>query len=65
MTIHHRLLHRMQLAIARGDMLDRHDMTAVERAHEANAGIDAILVGESLMSQPDIGAAVDRLLARA
>jgi indole-3-glycerol phosphate synthase len=31
----------------------------------ANAGIDAILVGESLMTQPDIGAAVDRLLGRA
>ena len=28
------------------------------------AGIDAILVGESLMREPDIGAAVDRLLAR-
>jgi indole-3-glycerol phosphate synthase len=28
------------------------------------AGVDAILVGESLMRQPDIGAAVDRLLGR-
>jgi len=28
------------------------------------AGVDAMLVGESLMRQPDIGAAVDRLLAR-
>jgi indole-3-glycerol phosphate synthase len=28
------------------------------------AGVDAILVGESLMRQPDIGAAVDGLLAR-
>jgi indole-3-glycerol phosphate synthase len=28
----------------------------------ADAGIDAILVGESLMREPDIGAAVDRLL---
>jgi len=28
------------------------------------AGVDAILVGEHLMSQPDIGAAVRRLLAR-
>jgi indole-3-glycerol phosphate synthase len=28
------------------------------------AGVDAILVGESLMRDPDIGAAVDRLLAR-
>lgn len=29
------------------------------------AGVDAMLVGESLMSQPDIGAAVDELLGRA
>jgi indole-3-glycerol phosphate synthase len=28
------------------------------------AGVDAILVGESLMRQPDIGAAVDRLLGK-
>jgi len=28
------------------------------------AGVDAILVGESLMREPDIGAAVDRLLER-
>jgi indole-3-glycerol phosphate synthase len=27
-----------------------------------NAGVDAILVGESLMANPDIGAAVDTLL---
>jgi indole-3-glycerol phosphate synthase len=30
----------------------------------ADAGVDAILVGESLMRHPDIGAAVDRLLGR-
>jgi indole-3-glycerol phosphate synthase len=30
----------------------------------AAAGVDAILVGESLMAQPDIGAAVDLLLGR-
>ena len=29
------------------------------------AGVDAILVGESLMREPDIGAAVDRLLGDA
>jgi indole-3-glycerol phosphate synthase len=28
------------------------------------AGVDAILVGESLMREPDIGVAVDRLLGR-
>jgi len=28
----------------------------------AQAGVDAILVGESLMAEPDIGAAVDRLM---
>jgi indole-3-glycerol phosphate synthase len=31
----------------------------------AAAGVDAILVGESLMREPDIGAAVDRLLGHA
>ena len=30
----------------------------------ADAGVDAILVGETLMAQPDIGAAVDELLGR-
>jgi indole-3-glycerol phosphate synthase len=30
----------------------------------AAAGVDAILVGESLMREPDIGAAIDRLLGR-
>lgn len=30
----------------------------------AMAGVDAILVGESLMREPDIGAAVDRLMGR-
>jgi indole-3-glycerol phosphate synthase len=34
----------------------------VQRLEEA--GVDAILVGESLMREPDIGAAVDRLLGR-
>ncbi len=30
----------------------------------SNAGVDAILVGETLIREPDIGAAVDRLLGR-
>ena len=30
----------------------------------AAAGVDAMLVGESLMREPDIGAAVDRLLGK-
>jgi indole-3-glycerol phosphate synthase len=34
----------------------------VERLHAA--GVDAILVGETLMREPDVGAAVDRLLGR-
>jgi len=29
-----------------------------------SAGVDAILVGETLMREPDVGAAVDRLLGR-
>ena len=39
-----------------------HSRADVEKL--AAAGVDAILVGESLMLQPDIGAAVDRLLGR-
>jgi indole-3-glycerol phosphate synthase len=38
--------------------------TAADVARLAAAGIDAILVGESLMASPDIGAAVDALLGR-
>jgi indole-3-glycerol phosphate synthase len=38
--------------------------TAADVARLKTAGVNAILVGESLVSQPDIGAAVDRLLAR-
>jgi len=29
-----------------------------------SAGVEAMLVGESLMREPDIGAAVDRILGR-
>jgi indole-3-glycerol phosphate synthase len=39
-----------------------HDRTHVLRLQEA--GVDAMLVGESLLREPDIGAAVDRLLPR-
>lgn len=38
--------------------------TATDVARLRTAGIDAMLVGESLMRQPDIGAAVDQLLAQ-
>jgi indole-3-glycerol phosphate synthase len=38
--------------------------TAADVARLAAAGVDAILVGESLMSSADIGAAVDALLGR-
>jgi len=38
--------------------------TAADVARLAAAGVDAMLVGESLMREPEIGAAVDRLLAR-
>jgi indole-3-glycerol phosphate synthase len=36
--------------------------TAADVGRLADAGVNAILVGESLMREPDIGAAVDRLL---
>jgi indole-3-glycerol phosphate synthase len=39
-----------------------HTRADVERL--AAAGVDAMLVGESLMAQPDLGAAVDALLGR-
>ena len=35
-----------------------------DAARLAEAGVEAILVGEHLMASPDIGAAVDRLLGR-
>jgi len=38
--------------------------TPADVARLAAADVDAILVGESLMREPDIGAAVDRLLGR-
>ncbi len=38
--------------------------TAADVQRLGEAGVDAILVGESLMRQPDIGAAVDALLGR-
>src|SRR5262245_60259523 len=38
--------------------------THVDVQRLETAGVDAILVGESLMREPDIGAAVDRLLGR-
>jgi indole-3-glycerol phosphate synthase len=38
--------------------------TAADVLRYETAGIDAILVGESLMREADIGAAVDRLLGR-
>jgi len=38
--------------------------TAADVQRLADAGVNAMLVGESLMAQPDIGAAVDALLGR-
>ena len=43
MEIDHRLLHRMQRAVRAAQMLDGDDMAAVERAEEADAGIDAFI----------------------
>ena len=41
--IDHRLLHRMQAAVASPEMFDGDDMAAVERAEEADAGVDAFI----------------------
>ena len=45
--------------VAESGIKTREDVRRLEAA-----GVDAILVGESLMREPDIGAAVDRLLGR-
>jgi indole-3-glycerol phosphate synthase len=45
--------------VAESGIRTRADVQRLERA-----GVDAILVGETLMSSPDIGAAVDSLLGR-
>ena len=45
--------------VAESGIQTREDVLRLEAA-----GVDAILVGESLMREPDIGAAVDRLLGR-
>ena len=41
---------------------ERHSNATDDVQRLEAAGVDAILVGESLMREPDIGAAVDRLL---
>jgi len=45
--------------VAESGIRSREDVRRLEAA-----GVDAMLVGESLMREPDIGAAVDRLLGR-
>jgi indole-3-glycerol phosphate synthase len=47
------------LLVGESGIRTREDVERLEAA-----GVDAMLVGESLMRQPDIGAAVDRLLGR-
>ena len=53
MEVDHRLLHRMQVAVAPLQMLDRHDMAAVERAEEADAGVDAFIDQACRREPPD------------
>ena len=61
MEIDHRLLHRVQPALFAAQMLDGDDMGAVERAEEADAGVDP-LIGEfaagELPDQHRAGAAI-------
>lgn len=62
--LHHtlRLLEQIPdecLVVAESGIHSRDDVRLLE-----SAGVDAMLVGESLMRQDDIGAAVDRLLGR-
>lgn len=49
-----------RVLVAESGIRSRADVERLEAA-----GVDAMLVGESLMREPDIGAAVDRLLGRA
>ena len=61
MEVDHRLLHRMQFSGFAAEVLDRHDMAAVERAEEADAGVDAFvdeLAGDELADQHSAGAAI-------
>ena len=48
-----------RLLVGESGIRSRDDVLQLE-----SAGVDAILVGESLMRQPDIGAAVDKLLGQ-
>jgi len=62
--LHHTLRLREQipaecLLVSESGIRTREDVLLLEQA-----GIDAMLVGESLMAQPDIGPAVDALLGR-
>jgi indole-3-glycerol phosphate synthase len=45
--------------VSESGIMSRQDVERLEAA-----GVDAILVGETLMREPDVGAAVDRLLGR-
>jgi indole-3-glycerol phosphate synthase len=45
--------------VSESGILNRADVERLE-----HAGVDAVLVGESLMRRPDIGSAVDELLGR-
>jgi hypothetical protein len=61
MEVDHRLLHRMQFSGFAAEMLHGHDMAAVERAEEADAGVDAFvdeLSAGELADQHCAGAAV-------
>ena len=59
--IDHRPLHGVQLVGLAGQMLDGDDVAGVERAHEADAGIHALidqLAGDKLANQNRTGAAI-------
>src|SRR6187401_49634 len=61
MEVDHRLLDRVQPAALATQMLDRHDMAAVKRAEETDAGIDAFvdeLASDELADQHGASAAV-------
>ncbi len=53
MIVHHRLLHRAERAIGPVEVFDGYHMGGIERADEADAGIDAFIDQHPVFDPPD------------
>ena len=53
MAVDHGLLHGMQRSVLRRQVLDRHHMGGVQRADEADAGIDRFILKFAADEPPD------------